>query len=264
MVGVPDADGLDKPVAYVVPRPGARIDEDEHHRVLPGRAGVVQAAPQGRSRSASCPRPAPGRSSATGCARTRANLLQLLDVRHRRRRISPMVSFDAEPSTYRHWKLDVDGRARLPAVGRRRGRRHRAGLRAEDEQLRPGRRHRALRRHPAAALRAPRVRAVVVTSAKDRNFCAGANIRMLAQSSHTVEGELLQVHQRDPQRHRGRDRRTPGRPGSPRSTAPPRAAATSWRWPATRSCWSTTTPRPSRCPRCRCWACCPAPAASPA
>src|SRR5690349_8666561 len=61
------------------------------------------------SRSPSCPRPPPGRSSATGCAHTRADLLQLLDVQHRRRRISPMVSFDAEPSTYRHWQLDVDG-----------------------------------------------------------------------------------------------------------------------------------------------------------
>jgi benzoate-CoA ligase family protein len=29
VVGVPDADGLDKPVAYVVPRPGAQIDPDE-------------------------------------------------------------------------------------------------------------------------------------------------------------------------------------------------------------------------------------------
>jgi benzoate-CoA ligase family protein len=29
VVGVPDADGLDKPVAYVVPRPGARVDPDE-------------------------------------------------------------------------------------------------------------------------------------------------------------------------------------------------------------------------------------------
>lgn len=29
----------------------------------------------------------------------------------------------------------------------------------------------------------PGVRAVVVTSGKDKNFCAGANIRMLAQSS---------------------------------------------------------------------------------
>ena len=41
-------------------------------------------------------------------------------------------------------------------------------------------------------------------------FCAGANIRMLAQSSARLEGELLQVHQRDPQRHRGRDRETRG------------------------------------------------------
>src|SRR5512138_731340 len=30
----------------------------------------------------------------------------------------------------------------------------------------------------------PEVRTVVVTSAKDRVFCAGANIRMLAESSH--------------------------------------------------------------------------------
>jgi benzoate-CoA ligase len=29
VVGVPDEDGLDKPVAYVVPRPGAQIDADE-------------------------------------------------------------------------------------------------------------------------------------------------------------------------------------------------------------------------------------------
>ena len=67
-------------------------------------------------------------------------------------------------------------------------------------------------------------------------FCAGANIRMLAQSIARVEGELLQVHQRDPQRHRGRDASTPARPGSPRSTAPRPVAATSSPWPATRSC----------------------------
>jgi acyl-coenzyme A synthetase/AMP-(fatty) acid ligase len=29
VVGVPDADGLDKPVAYVVPRPGGTVDPDE-------------------------------------------------------------------------------------------------------------------------------------------------------------------------------------------------------------------------------------------
>ena len=82
-----------------------------------------------------------------------------------------------------------------------------------------------------------------MTGGLDKMFCAGANIRMLAQSVARLEGELLQVHQRDPQRHRGRDRELAARPGSPRSTAPRPAAATSSRWPATRSCSSTTAPR---------------------
>src|SRR4051794_27767071 len=47
---------------------------------------------------------------------------------------------------------------------------------------------------------------------------------------------------------------------SPPATAPPRAAATSWRWPATRSCSPTTAPARCRCRRCRCSACCRAPA----
>ena len=38
---------------------------------------------------------------------------------------------------------------------------------------------------------------------KDRVFCSGANIFMLGLSSARLEGELLQVHQRDAQRHRG-------------------------------------------------------------
>ena len=41
----------------------------------------------------------------------------------------------------------------------------------------------------------PEVRTVVLSSAKDRVFCAGANIRMLAESSHALEGQLLQVHE---------------------------------------------------------------------
>ena len=52
----------------------------------------------------------------------------------------------------------------------------------------------------------PEVKAVVLTGGLDKMFCAGANIRMLAAVAARVEGELLQVHQRDPQRHRGRDR----------------------------------------------------------
>ena len=54
------------------------------------------------------------------------------------------------------------------------------------------------------------------------------------------QGQLLQVHQRDPQRHRGRVGQLRVRCGSRPSTAPPPAAATSWPWRATRSCSSTT------------------------
>jgi benzoyl-CoA-dihydrodiol lyase len=96
----------------------------------------------------------------------------------------PSVSFDTDPSSYRHWKLDVQGEV--------------AYLRldvAEDGGLVPGYElkmnsydlgvdielHDAVQR---LRFSHPQVRAVVLTSAKDRNFCAGANIRMLAQSSH--------------------------------------------------------------------------------
>src|SRR5205085_10374541 len=89
-----------------------------------------------------------------------------------------------DPSRYRHWRLDVQGEV--------------AYLRldvAEDGGLVPGYElkmnsydlgvdielHDAVQR---LRFSHPGVRAVVLTSAKDRNFCAGANIRMLAQSSH--------------------------------------------------------------------------------
>ena len=116
---------------------------------------------------------------------------------------------------------------------------------------------------PAAALRAPRGRAVVVT--------VGQGARLLRRRQHPdarpveprLQGELLQVHQRDAQRHRGGERRVGA--GLPRraATAPAPAAATSSRWPATGSSWSTTATPRSRSPRCRCSACCREPAGSP-
>ena len=48
----------------------------------------------------------------------------------------------------------------------------------------------------------PEVRAVVITSARERVFCSGANIFMLGVSEPCVEGQLLQIHQRDAQRPR--------------------------------------------------------------
>ena len=100
----------------------------------------------------------------------------------------PQVSFQTSPEQYRHWKLDLDGSAETGV----------AYLRldiAEDGGLVPGYELKMnsydlgvdIELYDATQrlrFSHPEVRAVVVTSAKDRNFCAGANIRMLAQSSH--------------------------------------------------------------------------------
>jgi len=94
------------------------------------------------------------------------------------------VSFDATPERYRHWRLDVDGEV--------------AYLRLDVDEaggLVPGYELKMnsydlgvdIELYDATQrlrFSHPQVRAVVITSAKDRNFCAGANIRMLAQSSH--------------------------------------------------------------------------------
>ncbi len=100
----------------------------------------------------------------------------------------PTVSFDTEPGSYRHWQLDLTGAADTGV----------AHLRLdvdEDGGLVPGYQlkmnsydlgvdielHDAVQR---LRFSHPEVRAVVLTSARDRNFCAGANIRMLAGSPH--------------------------------------------------------------------------------
>jgi benzoyl-CoA-dihydrodiol lyase len=94
------------------------------------------------------------------------------------------VSFDAHPATYRHWRLEVDGPlARLVLDVDERGgivpgyelklNSYDLGV---DIEL-----YDAVQR---LRFEHPEVRTVVLTSAKERMFCAGANIRMLAQSSH--------------------------------------------------------------------------------
>jgi benzoyl-CoA-dihydrodiol lyase len=96
----------------------------------------------------------------------------------------PKVSFDADPSSYKHWTLEVDGEI--------------AYLRLDIDEtagIVPGYELKMnsydlgvdIELYDATQrlrFEHPQVRAVVVTSGKDRNFCAGANIRMLAQSSH--------------------------------------------------------------------------------
>lgn len=95
-----------------------------------------------------------------------------------------MVLFDATPEMYRHWKLKVEGRMATLLMDVN-----------EDAGLRPGYKlklnsydlgvdielHDALQR---IRFEHPEVGCVVISSAKERMFCAGANIYMLGQSSH--------------------------------------------------------------------------------
>lgn len=95
-----------------------------------------------------------------------------------------IVTFDTSPDQYKHWKVRYDGPVATFAMDV-----------AEDGGLRPGYKLKlnsydlgvdieladALQR---VRFEHPEVKVVVLTSAKDRTFCAGANINMLSSSSH--------------------------------------------------------------------------------
>ncbi|MBV9744488.1 MAG: benzoyl-CoA-dihydrodiol lyase, partial [Acidobacteriia bacterium] len=98
--------------------------------------------------------------------------------------LSSFVDFQTTPSQYRHWKLSIDGRIATLAIDVQ-----------EDAGIRPGYKlklnsydlgvdielHDALQR---IRFEHPEVGAIVLTSAKPRVFCSGANIYMLGLSSH--------------------------------------------------------------------------------
>tara|TARA_Y100001934_G_C12377619_1_gene790173 strand:+ start:3224 stop:4954 length:1731 start_codon:yes stop_codon:yes gene_type:complete len=96
----------------------------------------------------------------------------------------PRIDFRTSPDQYKHWKLTIDGRVARLALDV-----------DENATLVPGYElklnsydlgvdielHDALQR---IRFEHPQVGAVIMTSDKDRVFCAGANIRMLSQSTH--------------------------------------------------------------------------------
>src|SRR5690242_7623011 len=102
----------------------------------------------------------------------------------------PRVVYDAHPDSYRHWKLAFDGHVATLALAI-----------DEDGGIRPGYKlklnsydlgvdielHDALQR---IRFEHPEVRAVVITSAKSRVFCSGANIYMLETSSHACKANF--------------------------------------------------------------------------
>ena len=172
------------------------------------------------------------------------------------------IDFQTDPSRYRHWRIERDGDIAYLIMdvdpGRRSGDDYELKLNSYDLGV-------DIELNDAVQrlrFEHPEVRCVVIKSGKDNVFCAGANIRMLGKSTHGAEGELLQVHQRDAARHRGRVARIPDRSMSAPSTAMPPAAAMSWRSPPITSCWWTTAARRWRCRRRRCSRFCPAPAGS--
>ena len=97
---------------------------------------------------------------------------------------APEVDFDTDPSRYRHWRFEVEGETAWVYLDV-----------ADDGGIVPGYELKLNSYDLGVDIELydltqrlrfehPEVRSVVLTSGKDSNFCAGANIRMLAQSSH--------------------------------------------------------------------------------
>jgi benzoyl-CoA-dihydrodiol lyase len=95
-----------------------------------------------------------------------------------------MITFDAEPSRYRHWRLSCDG----PIATLTLDVEEEAGI-STGYRLKLNSYDLGVDIELADALNRirfehPEVRVVVLTSGKERVFCSGANIYMLAQASH--------------------------------------------------------------------------------
>src|SRR5436189_5332774 len=119
------------------------------------------------------------------------------------------IDFRTAPSRYKHWKLGTENGVAYLAMDV-----------AEDGGLRPGYKLKlnsydlgvdieladALQR---IRFEHPEVRTVVLTSAKDRVFCSGANIFMLGTSSHAWKVNFCKFTNEtrngieDPSRHSG-------------------------------------------------------------
>jgi benzoyl-CoA-dihydrodiol lyase len=98
-----------------------------------------------------------------------------------------LIDFRTEPARYKHWKVSIDGAVATLAMDVK-----------EDGGLRPGYElklnsydlgvdielYDAVQR---LRFEHPEVGAVILASGKERIFCAGANIRMLGQSSHAFK-----------------------------------------------------------------------------
>ena len=95
-----------------------------------------------------------------------------------------MIEFRTAPESYRHWQLSIDGRVATLAMAVDEGGGLRDGYELKLNSYDLGVDIELYDAVQRLRFEHPEVAAVVLTSAKDRIFCAGANIRMLATSSH--------------------------------------------------------------------------------
>jgi benzoyl-CoA-dihydrodiol lyase len=98
--------------------------------------------------------------------------------------MSDRVEFRTEPSRYRHWHLAFDGPVATLAMDVDESGGLRAGYELKLNSYDLGVDIELYDAVQRLRFEHPEVRTVVLTSAKDKIFCAGANIRMLAASPH--------------------------------------------------------------------------------
>src|ERR1700756_3861490 len=169
------------------------------------------------------------------------------------------IDFLTDPSRYRHWKLAVDGEvATLTMDVDENG-----GL-FEGYQLKLNSYDLGVDIELADAVQRlrfehPGVKVVVIRSGKNRVFCAGANIRMLAGSTHAHKVNFCKFTNETRNGIEDSSENS-GQRSSRWSTAPRPAAAMSSRWRPITSSLPMMAPRRWRCRKCRCWRCCRAPA----
>ena len=100
----------------------------------------------------------------------------------------PAVQFETHPSQYRHWELEIDGEIATLTMHIK-----------DDQPLWDGRYELKLNSYDLGVdvelndavqrlrFEHPEVRAVIMTGAYDKIFCAGANIRMLGMAPHAFK-----------------------------------------------------------------------------
>ena len=169
------------------------------------------------------------------------------------------IDFQTEPSRYKHWKLAVDGDVATLTMDIDEN----GGL-FEGYLLKLNSYDLGVDIELADVVQRlrfehPEVKVVVMRSAKNRVFCAGANIRMLAGSTHAHKVNFCKFTN---ETRNGMENSSENSGQRFITVVNGSAAGGGYelRSPPTTSSSPTTAPPPSRCPKCRCSRCCRAPA----